>query len=170
MGERKMGDGRIGEKLTDYVQDAHAMEKKVEQMLQTMVSSTKDQEIKGMLQHHLEETRGHQRRLEERMQTMGTRPSAAKQGQAAMAAAVKGAADLFKGEKDAKIARDGYTTEHFEIACYELLARLADRAGDGATAQLARQNCVEERRMAEKIDASWDRFLNASLVQEGIKV
>src|SRR5262245_7353635 len=165
-----MADNKIAEKLEDYVQDAHAMEKKIEQELQAMISSTRDAEIKGMLQAHLEETRGQQHRLEERLQAMGSRPSAAKQGQAAVAAAVKGASEMFKGEKTARIARDGYMTEHFEIATYEMLARLAERAGDGTTAQVARQNCAEERRMADRIDKNWDRFLQTSLVEEGIKV
>src|SRR5262245_4926196 len=131
-----MAESKIGEKLEDYVQDAHAMEKKVELLLQTMISSAKDDQIKGMLQRHLEETRKQAQRLEERLDAMGARPSATKQGQAMVEAAVKGAAELFKGDKAGKIGRDGYTTEHFEIAAYELLARLADRAGDRATAQV----------------------------------
>ena len=165
-----MAESKIGEKLEDYVQDAHAMEKKVEQMLQTMISSVKDEQIKGMLQQHLEETRGQQQRLEERLEAMGSRPSAAKQGQAVVAAAVKGASELFRSDRTGKIGRDGYTTEHFEIAAYELLARFAERAGDHATAQVARQNCTEERRMADRIDNNWDRFVQASLAEGGMKV
>jgi ferritin-like metal-binding protein YciE len=48
-----------------------------------------------------------------------------------------------------------------EIAAYQLLERLAQKAGDTDTAEVARQNRSDEEQMARRIDQSWDRTLNS---------
>jgi ferritin-like metal-binding protein YciE len=50
-----------------------------------------------------------------------------------------------------------------EIASYELLERVAKRAGDSETAAVARQNRKEEREMARKISANWDKVVELTL-------
>jgi ferritin-like metal-binding protein YciE len=78
--------------------------------------------------------------------------------------------DFVRGEKAGRNARDGYTTEHLEIASYELLSRIAERAGDAETATEAREIIEEERAMAKVIEQNWDRFAELSLQEEGITV
>ncbi len=69
-----------------------------------------------------------------------------------------------------KIARDAYTAEHLEIASYELLERVARRAGDVQTAQVAARIRAEEEAAATRITAQWDRVVERSLQQEGVTV
>jgi ferritin-like metal-binding protein YciE len=78
--------------------------------------------------------------------------------------------DFVRGEKAGRNARDGYATEHLEIASYELLRRIAERAGDEETARAAQEIIAEEAAMAKLIEANWDKFAELSLQEEGITV
>jgi ferritin-like metal-binding protein YciE len=165
-----MADDKLQQKLIDYIEDAHALEQNVSRMLDSMISTTEDPEIEEMLRHHKEETERQEQRLRERLDALGAGTSTRKQAQTIAAALMKGAADQVRGDQAGKNARDGYTTEHMEIAAYQLLERLAERAGDQETAEVARQNRAEEEAMARKIDANWDKFLDLTLAENEIRV
>ncbi len=164
-----MEQQKLQEKLVDYIQDAHAMEQNVSQMLDSMIATTTDDEILQELEHHKMETERHEQLLRERLEALGRDLSTRKEMQTIAGAFVKGAVDQVRGDKAGKNARDGYVTEHMEIAAYELLERLAQRAGDGETAEIARRNRADEEAMAQKIAANWDRFLDLTLAEEGIR-
>jgi ferritin-like metal-binding protein YciE len=57
-----------------------------------------------------------------------------------------------------------------EIASYELLERVARRAGDEETAAACAQIKEQERAMAERIAASWDAAVELALSEEGVSV
>ncbi len=163
-----MVEDKLHQKLIDYIEDAHAMEQNVSMMLDSMMTTTDDPEITEMLRHHKEETELQEHRLAERLDALGAGTSARKQVQTIATALMKGAADQVRGDQAGKNARDGFTTEHMEIAAYQLLERLAERAGDPETAEVARQNRAEEEEMARKIEANWNRFLDLTLAENDI--
>ena len=163
-----MADDKLQQKLVDYVEDAHAMEQNVSRMLDSMMTTTDDPELTEMLKHHQEETERHERRLRERLDALGAGTSARKQAQTIAAALMKGAADQVRGDQAAKNARDGFTTENMEIAAYQLSERLAERAGDPQTAEVARQNRADDEAMARRIAANWDRFLDLTLAEDDV--
>ncbi len=171
----KEGEGvaqdRLRRKLVDYVQNVHAMEQNVLLMLDSMILTTRDAEIAGMLRQHKEETRRQERRLNERLKALRglNLSSTGKDLSAILAAQMKGVADLWRADKPLRNARDAFVTEHLEIAAYELLERLAERAGDRETAEVARTNRAEEEAMAERIASNWDRFLDLTLSEEGVR-
>jgi ferritin-like metal-binding protein YciE len=164
-----MADDQLQQKLVDYVEDAHAMEQNASKMLSSMIYTTDDPEIKEVLRHHKEETKEHARRLRERLDTMGAGTSTTKEVWAVGSALLKGVGDVVRTDKPGKNARDCFMTEHMEIASYELLERLAERAGDQQTAEVARQNRADEEAMAKKIDSNWDKFLDLTLAEAGIQ-
>ena len=162
-----MANDKLQQKLVSYVEDAHAMEQNVSTMLDSMISTTDDPEIRNMLKHHKQQTEEHARRLRGRLDAMGASTSTPKEVGGIGAALMKGVADIARTDKPGKNARDGYMTEHMEIAAYQLLERLADRAGDTETAEVARQNRADEETMARKIDSNWDKFLDLTLATPG---
>ena len=164
-----MADEKLQQKLIDYVEDAHAMEQNVSRMLDSMMATTDDPEITEMLRHHKEETERHEQRLRERLDALGADTSTRKQAQTIATALMKGAADQVRGDQAGKNARDGYVSEHMEIAAYQLLERLAEKAGDTQTAEVARQNRADDEAMAQKIDSNWDKFLELTLVENDIR-
>ena len=163
-----MADAKLQRKLVDHVQDAHAMEQTVSTMLDSMIATTDDPEITEMLKQHKQQTQEHERRLRERLDAMGAGTSATKSVGGLGAALFKGVGDVARTDKPTKNARDGFMTEHMEIAAYELLERLAKRAGDEQTAEVARLNRADEQAMAKKIDSNWDKFLDLTLATPGL--
>lgn len=163
-----MPETDIKDKLTSYISDAVGLEQNVETMLKSMISTTEDPAMKARLEQHLEETRQQQQRLQERLDAYGESPSTVKGLAAKAGAAMKGVLDMGRGDKAGKNARDGYATEHLEIAAYQLLERVATRAGDEATAEVARINRREEEDMARFIEAHWDDVAMQSLREEGV--
>ncbi len=62
-----------------------------------------------------------------------------------------------------KLAVHGYSYEHMELAAYELLRRMAERAGDEPVRELAERLGAQERAMADRVAERWDRAVDASL-------
>jgi len=47
-----MADDKLQQKLAGYVEDAHAMEQNDLKMIDSMISTTDDPEVKQMLENH----------------------------------------------------------------------------------------------------------------------
>jgi ferritin-like metal-binding protein YciE len=60
-----------------------------------------------------------------------------------------------------------YSYEHMELAAYELLRRVADRAGNSRVSELATRIGAEERAMADRVEDRWESATRASLRDKG---
>src|SRR3712207_4013311 len=120
------GDG-LNRKLVEYIEYVHALEQNILLQLDSLVLNTGDQDLVAIFRRHKEETRRQQQRLRERLRALGgPRPVSVGKDLAAIATAqVKGIGDVLRADKAVQNARDAYTTEHVEIASYEILERLA---------------------------------------------
>jgi ferritin-like metal-binding protein YciE len=154
------------EELVKHIDEAYAMEQNVLRMLDGMISTTDDAEMRRELEQHKRETEQQAERLEERLEAHGAAPSMIKEAGGILGALTKGVVDMARPDKPGRNARDGFATEHMEIASYELLERVAKQAGDTETAAVARQNRKEEREMARKISANWDKVVELTLEEK----
>jgi ferritin-like metal-binding protein YciE len=162
--------GALKEQLIKHIDEAYAMEQNVARMLDGMISTTDDPEILDALEHHKMQTQGHADRMRARLEAHDAEPSGARQVGGILTALAKMPLDMVRGEKAGRNARDGYATEHMEIASYELLRRIAEKAGDEQTARVAQEIIGEEQAMADLIAKNWDRFAELSLKEEGVTV
>ena len=166
----EMSSDQLKEQLVKHIDEAYAMEQNVLRMLDGMIKTTEDPEIKNELRDHKVQTERHAERMQQRLEAHSATPSMVKEATGIAGALMKSVLDLARGEKAGRNARDGYMTEHLEIASYQLLERIAQQAGDEETAEAARENRKDEEAMAKKLDAHWDRFAELSLKEEGVTV
>ena len=160
----------ISSQLVKHIDEAISMEENVKRMLDGMIATTDDPGVIDLLEHHKLETEEHSQRLRRRLDAHGAAPSLVREATGILGALAKLPLDVVRGEKAGRNARDGYATEHMEIASYQLLERIANIAGDEETAEVARLNRAEEEAMARKLDEHWDLFAEQSLRGEGIPV
>jgi ferritin-like metal-binding protein YciE len=69
----------------------------------------------------------------------------------------------FQPHTPGKLVAHAYSYERMEMAVYDLIGRLAARAGDGETAMTARMIHGEEQAMAERLAGFFDLAAEASL-------
>jgi ferritin-like metal-binding protein YciE len=66
-------------------------------------------------------------------------------------------------DTQAKLAAVSYGYENLEVAAYELLRRLAERAGDEETVEAAEANLEEERSMARRVREHFDEAMEVAM-------
>ena len=117
--------------LVKHIDEAHALEQTVLRMLDGLIQTAQDPEVIDKLEHHKLETQQHESIMRRRLEAHGAQPSVVRQAAGVLEALMKMPLDLVRGEKSGRNARDAYTTEHLEIASYELLRRVAADRGHG---------------------------------------
>ena len=160
----------IRDQLLKHLDEAVAMEENVKRMLDSGLSLFDDPQLIDLLEHHRVQTEEHSLRLRRRLEAQGGSPSIVREAVGILGALAKLPLDMVRQEKAGRFARDAYAAEHLEIASYQLLERVARRAGDEETAEIARQNRAEEEEMARKLDEHWDLLAEQSFREEGAAV
>jgi ferritin-like metal-binding protein YciE len=154
--------------LVKYLADAHAIEAQAIQLLERAPKLAGDTVLEQLYREHLDETYGQQRMVAQRLQAVGGSPNKLKD--AAMRLGALNWGTFFQSHPDTpgKLAVFSYAFEHLEIGGYELLARVATRAGDEETARVAITIAAQERAAAARIARMWDRAVDASLREVGV--
>ena len=160
---REVDPDDLDEQLAKYLADAHAIEAQAIQLLQRGPKIGGVPELEELYARHLEQSRDRQRRVEERLSAHGASPSRLQDAAMRLGALNWGAFFQAQPDTPGKLAAFAYAFEHLEIGGYELLRRVAQRAGDDETAATADGIIAEERAMAGSVQALFPKALDASL-------
>jgi ferritin-like metal-binding protein YciE len=150
------------EKVVQYLREAKATEDALVRVLQSQIAMTPSGEYRSALEHHLDQTRDHSRRVGDRIRELAGRRGPVDlavgltQEAAGQAIALaKTPLDLVRGhggeEKVLKNAKDAAATETLEIATYAAIERLARAVGDERTEALAQSIRADEEDMLARV-------------------
>jgi ferritin-like metal-binding protein YciE len=153
----------LDEQLTKYLSDAHSIETQALAQMRSAPEIAVAPELAEAFRVHLEETEEQERLVRERLEARGGSPSALKE--ALMGAGGKGFVLFARSQPDTpgKLVAHGLSYEHLELAGYELLIRVAERAGDAETVAVATTIRDQEEAMADRLEALLDVAVDASL-------
>lgn len=143
----------VKERLVRYLQDAHAAEVGIEEILSGFINDTDDASIKSIFQQNRLETRSQADRLESRLNALGEKPSSGKNFLNSILGKVSevmhGAHDEY--DKNTQNLIKAYTSAHLERGMYESLFAYSNAIGDQVTANLARQLQAEDEAAAQRL-------------------
>src|ERR671915_215848 len=165
---REVDPDDLDEQLNKYLADAHAIEAQAVQLLALGPKIAGESGLASVLSRHLDETRAQQEAVRERLRQRGGRPSRFKD--IALRGGGVNVGGFFGAEPDtpAKLAGFALALAHPQIASYEQLKRVAQRAGDEETVALAERILPEERAAASAVREQFEPSVEASLRAQGV--
>jgi ferritin-like metal-binding protein YciE len=157
----------VTEQLTKYLTDAHSIEEQGLAQLRSAPDVAGDPELAGLYREHLAETEGHERRVRELLEARDAKPSLTKD--TVMKLGGKGFLLFARLQPDTpgKLHAHSLSYEALELSSYELLRGTAERAGEEDVARAADEIAGEERAMMRRLEATFDRAVDASLRDVG---
>ena len=142
-----MGFNSLNDVLQEQLEDLHSAETQLIQALPKMAQAAHHDELREAFQNHLEETRGHLKRVEEALGELGvSHPTEVCKG---MQGLIAEGAEMIEmpGDpvaKDAALIGAAQRVEHYEIAAYGTARQLADDCGFDGIRDLMDQTLDEE--------------------------
>src|SRR3954470_16282818 len=158
-----MSDRTIDEQLVKYLTDVHSIEQQALVQMKAAPDIAGTPDLAHIFREHLTETEEQERRVVRRLEAHGASPNRVKD----VAGDVGGRAFVLfarsQPDTPGKLTAHAYSYEHMDVAAYELLTRIAQRAGDAETAEVAHTNLHEEATMARRLAESFEAAVEASL-------
>jgi ferritin-like metal-binding protein YciE len=153
----------LEQQLTKHLTDVHSIEVQALQQLRVAPRMARDPQLARAFREHIIETEEQERLVRGRLEAHAADPSRLKDiaGRAGGVGMVLFA--RVQPDTPNKLVAHAYSYEHMELAAYELLSIVAERAGDSETAEVARSIREQEAAMAERLAAGFDRAVDASL-------
>lgn len=144
----------LHELFLDQLADVYNAEQQLTKALPKMAKAAESDELREVIESHLEETEEHVSRIEQIAEELDV--TLKRKTCPAMKGLIEEGEELIKETKgtsaiDAAIIAAGQKVEHYEIATYGTLATWAEHMGHDEAAQLLRQTEEEESAADEKL-------------------
>jgi ferritin-like metal-binding protein YciE len=162
-----MSASSLEDQITKYLTDAHSIEEQALVQMEQAPRLAGDPELARIFREHLAETREHEQAVRGELTRRGAEPSTVKDVAGKLGGWGMVLFARLNPDTPGKLAAHGYSYEHMELAAYELLKRMAQRAGDGDVVALCERIGGQERAMADRVAERWDRAVDASLRDKG---
>jgi ferritin-like metal-binding protein YciE len=162
-----MSASSLEDQITKYLTDAHSIEEQALVQMEQAPRMAGDPELAKIFKEHLAETREHEQAVRAELSRRGAEPSTVKDVAGKLGGWGMVLFARLNPDTPGKLAVHGYSYEHMELAAYELLKRMAQRAGDQHVVELCERLGGQERAMADRVAERWDRAVDASLRQKG---
>jgi ferritin-like metal-binding protein YciE len=152
----------LDDQLTTYLTDAHSIEVQALAQLRKAPELAGDPRLAEAFREHLTETEGHERLTRELLEARDASPSKVKD--VVMGVGGKGFLLFARLNPDTpgKLFAHALSYEGLELASYELLGRVAERAGDRRVVEAAARIRDEEREMMARLESNADGAFEAS--------
>ncbi|HZO59335.1 MAG TPA: DUF892 family protein [Solirubrobacterales bacterium] len=153
----------IHEQVAKYLTDVHSIEVQALAQMRRAPDIAGDERLAAIFRDHERETERHEQLVRRRLETLDVKPSLLKDLLAKVTG--EGMVLFARSQPDTpgKLVAHAFSYEHMELAAYELLIRVAERAGDAPTVELGRRIRAEEQRMGERLAERFDVAVEASL-------
>jgi ferritin-like metal-binding protein YciE len=155
----------LNELFVNQLEDLYDAENRLIDALPKMAEAANSPQLKSAFLSHLDETKGHARRLEEIFGQLGEEPK--RETCEAMKGLVKEGAEMIHANgdpavKDAGLIAAAQRVEHYEMAGYGVVRSFAQRLGHQDIAQLLQQTLDEEGKADQHLTELAEGGINAS--------
>jgi ferritin-like metal-binding protein YciE len=154
---------------TDELRDLYNAENQLVKALPKMAKAASSEELKDAFEKHLQQTKGHVKRLEQVFEALGEKPKG--KTCRAMKGLIEEGSEILKedGEEsilDAGIIVAAQKVEHYEIAGYGSVRTFAHLLGQNKAAELLQTTLDEESETNELLNRLAESIINPEAMME----
>ena len=164
------GNTQLEKYFTDALKDIYWAENHLVKTLPKMTKAASGEELKSAFTDHLAVTREHVSRLDKVFELLGYKAESKKCE--AMEGIIKEGESIIEDTKDGTATRDaglimaGQKVEHYEIATYGALARVARTLGHAEVVKLLESTLAEEKQADESLARLAESTVNEEAAEE----
>jgi ferritin-like metal-binding protein YciE len=156
-----MQQSELKELYVDELKDIYSAETQLVKALPKMGKAAVSEELRGGFGEHLEQTKGHVRRLEQILTALDEKPTGkhCKGMEGLIKEGGEAAEEGYEGDaNDAALIGAAQRVEHYEIAAYGTVRAMAEKLGENEAVKLLSQTLQEEKDTDVKLSKVADKM------------